>query len=430
MKILLINPNFSKKGYNNCTPPLGIALLYSILKENNINCDVIDPIPMFLKRDDIKNKIKKENYDIVGISVLTENRFEAEELIKDTKEINSETITVAGGPHVSFLDKLWLEKIKECDIVVRNEAEYSFLDICKNKELKDIGNITYRKNGNIIRTKPRRYIKNLGILPFISFEKFPLDNYEKFLDVPKQYSHLKQIGIITSRGCPFNCLFCSSPKLFGSFWRGMTPQRVVDEIENLKEKYKIGYIRFFDDNFIHDINRVIEICREIKKRNLDIIWRCESRADSINEKLCNWLSKAGCHEIEIGVETAEDKILNSVIGKKIKIVDVIKAVEACKKYNIKTKGFFVIGLPYQTKKLIETSMKLSSIFDYIGVSLLSVYPGSRLWEKLKKEGKWNDEFWFNKSKPDCNIYEEVWNIKELEEIRNTFHEYHMQHHPN
>jgi radical SAM superfamily enzyme YgiQ (UPF0313 family) len=386
--------------------PLGLACMVAVLRSNNIECDVIDPIANRLSKQELVKRAI--NYDIVGLSVLTPQRFEAVDLVKSVKKKNPNVTIVVGGPHVTHIDTIWMEKVPETDIAVRGEGEYPFLQIVKGTPLKEINNITFREEKKIIRNSTLSYVKNLDSLPFLAYDKFPLEKYAYLSDVPDRTQIKRQVGMITSRGCSNRCLFCSAPGQFGWFWRGQSPKRVVDEIEYVIKKFGVDYIRFFDDHFTFNKKRTIEICQEIKKRNLDIRWRCETRVDFFDEELAKIMFESGCHEVEFGVESGSQRIIDT-LGKKITISQIKKSILLCRKNRISPKGFFIVGLPGETFHDVLLTARIMNLFDDCCFGRLAILPGSRLWSEMKQTNKWNDDWWFDQERPKIVYCDEVWN---------------------
>jgi radical SAM superfamily enzyme YgiQ (UPF0313 family) len=171
--------------------------------------------------------------------------------------------------------------------------------------------------------------------------------------------------------------------------------KVVDVIEHLRETFGVQYIRFFDDTWNWDRKRAEKICEEIIRRKIDVIWRCESRIDTVNRQLLKKMSKAGCHLIEYGVESGSQRIVE-IIGKKIDLSRVKKTIELTRRYGMEAKGFFIVGLPTETIKDFLSTLKIMHLFDSVGIYPLTIFPGSRIYYRLKKKGVLHDDLFFTK----------------------------------
>ena len=192
---------------------------------------------------------------------------------------------------------------------------------------------------------------------------------------------------MSSRGCPFQCIFCSSSRFFGKKYRTRTTKNVVDEMEYLVSEYKPRSIEFSDDEFTLNRKRVEEICDEIKSRGLDIGWACSSRVDTISRSLLKKMKRAGCFLIYYGIESGSQRILN-FIKKGIRIDQIVKAVRWTKEAGIKALGSFIIGFPDETREEIEETIKFSKKLnlDYAQFSIATPYPGTELYQIAKRNG--------------------------------------------
>jgi len=294
---------------------------------------------------------------------------------------------VTGGPHVSFFEKETLDT-GVVDYVVRGEGEYTCLNLLnalkKGKDLSTVKGITFMKNGNLIKTTSAPNIKNLDKLPFPAREFLPMDKYRKLIFQGKPITTL-----VTSRGCPFNCYFCSSSQFSGLKWRTRSPENILSEIEHLIEKYGYHRFAFMDDNFTLNPRRVIQISKEIISRKLNIKWWAFSRVDELlkNEKMISLMAKSGCRMLFLGIESVSKKILDSY-NKKIVANDSLKAVKLLKKYGISTWGSFIIGGLEETKEMILNTIKFSKLLnpEIVQFSILTPFPGTRLYQDAINAG--------------------------------------------
>jgi len=390
MRVMLIFPpsKFTLKDKLGITSiPLGLAYLASFLEKDNHQVKIIDSATLDYKIKDIKSQIKEFNPQLVGVTATTSSIYDAYDVAKLTKSLNPKIKVVIGGPHVTFTAKQTLQECPFIDIVVRREGEETFKELVNNLEfsgennlfLKKIKGITFRDNGKIEETENRPFIKNLDEIPFPAYHLLPMDRYNL---EGKRFS-----AIMSSRGCPFSCIFCSSSALFGKIWRARSPENVIEEIKLLKYKYKIREIEFLDDTFTLNNKRVGKICELLIRENLGISWACSSRVDTINQSLIEKLKKAGCHTIYLGIESGSQKILN-IISKGITLTQSEKTISLIKKANLNTFGSFVIGIPGETvktiKKTINFARKISPSFAQF--TICTPYPGTKLFKIAKEKG--------------------------------------------
>jgi len=379
MKILLVNPpaiNFYHRiGLK--LPPLGLAYLASVLKGKGHQVRIVDlnvePFDyLFLPYQD---------FDLVGISVDT-TRYPISQKIAQMA-MKYKVKVVMGGPHAAFFDKEILTS-DSADYVIRGEGEYGILDLVETLEnggeIEKVGGLSYKNNGTWDKNPPRPFIQNLDFLPFPARDLLPLNLYT--LNMGKRYS----ATMVTSRGCPFNCDFCSCSEFSGIKWRTRSVENIIEEVSVLYNRYGYRAISFLDDNFTLNPHRVIDFCEKILRRGWDIEWWAFSRIDTIvkNEKMVELMGKAGLRQVFIGFESAEQETLDG-FGKKLEAESVFKGVEILKKNKIDVWGSFIIGGLEETKEMVKKTIRFAKRLDpaYAQFSILTPYPGTKLYDSVK-----------------------------------------------
>jgi radical SAM superfamily enzyme YgiQ (UPF0313 family) len=288
-----------------------------------------------------------------------------------------------------------LKNFPSIDAIVRHEGEATFRKLV-SKGLKNTKGISYRLGKRVIRNPDRGFIDKLDALPFPDWFSFDLKRYKKQGETGFRMRKQLSAPMITSRGCPYRCTFC-----YRSFWgdnyRTRSAENIVDEMEMLRERFGVRYIRFFDDNFTFSKKRTTEICKEIIRRKLDIPWRCEGRVNEVNRESYEWLKKADCHLIELGVESGSQKILNN-LKKGISVKQIKNAFKVARQVGIKTKAFIIIGNPGETTSTLDETLKLLKEIkpDYIVPQLLEVMPNTELYEDMKGKSSIDDNIWLDK----------------------------------
>lgn len=403
MKIALIfPPNIYQTKQS--MPPLGIAWLASVLRENGFNDVVlIDSMANHYTNEEIIGLLKKEGADLIGISFGTQIRFSAFELARLIKKEFSKIPIIAGGPHPTLTAQDTLQNIPEIDIVVRGEGEISFLNLVKaidsGIDFSGIKGISFRnKNNEIIHNPPELPIHDLDSLPLPARDLLPIEKYDKTTIL----SQKRAMNIMTSRGCPYWCVYCSTSEQWGHSIRHRSPKNVVDEIELiLKDYHFIEGIRFFDDVLTMDKKRVLEICDEIHRRKLNFVWECEARANTIDQEIVSAMKGAGCEFIDLGIESGSDRILKN-IKKGITVEQAIFAAKTIKNAGIGLKAFFMHGLPGETYDDIKKTVFLSRYLYYnLGVEgttqgISVIYPGTELEAIAKSSGTLARDFSWSK----------------------------------
>lgn len=436
MKVLLINP---KSGIEKPMMPLGIGYLAAFLLKNNIDVDIIDASAEDISYEKLVNKTLEIKPDLVGISMLTPTFQSSKKTIEMIKEKLPDVKIVVGGPHASALPQEVMNEIPEIDFLVCKEGEHTSLELVNaiknNGDLSKIKGLVYRDKGKIMQNPPRAVIEDLDTIPFPAREKFPMHLYKTH---PPYGRKNPIVNIITSRGCPYSCAYCSK-SVFGKRLRMVSPKRVVDEMELVIKKYNAKEIRFYDDDFTLDMDRAEKICDEMLDRKIKILWSCTTRVDLVNENLLRKMKKAGCWLISYGVESSNQKFLDE-IGKGITIEQIRKAFKLTKEIGIKTLAFFMLGLPGETKETIEDNIKFSIELDpdFVNWSLTTIFPDTPLVniikEHMKKKGrivpytqKGKEVYRLDWNKEPLYVYEENFTIDELQDyIRQAYKRFYFR----
>ncbi len=392
------------------TPPLGILYLASYLRKNigQIKLSIIDgQIEGF---NETISRINEFGPDVLGISAHTLVANGAYEVARRIKTENPETLVIMGGAHCTGVPEDVLIK-SNADLVCVSEGEQTMLEVVaalseksgiKEIDFSRIDGLAYLQDGKVVYTKPREFIKDLNSVPFPARDLVDLKSYSGWY-VTKR---LPETRIISSRGCPFHCTFCSCAvwKSSSPAVRLRSPQNVVDEIEYLMTKHGIREFGDDCDEFNNNINNAIGICQEIKRRNLDIPWRTQVRVYPLPEDLVRLMSESGCWQVHIGIESGNEETLRG-IGKKITLQQVRDACEILRKYNIEVVGMFMLynvweengRLQFENTKQTENTMKYAlkllseGLINQVMWGPTNPYPGSKLFEiarrhNLIKEG--------------------------------------------
>lgn len=381
MKICFINPPADTK---NPILPLGLGYLAAVLEENGYKVLIIDGWAEGLGVREIGKRLRREKPDIIGVTIMTPKLDVAMEVVNEAKKVLPKSLLLVGGPHPSALPYETIKSNKNINIVAIGEAEDTILEVVRAYKEKasfsKIKGIYYRKGKRIFKNELREPIADIDSLPPPSRHLFPLKKYKTHPPYGKKNPYA---NIITSRGCPFRCGYCSK-SVFGHSFRAQSPERVVSEIEFLIDRYGIQEIHFYDDDFTMDMERAEEICDLMIEKRLKIIWSCTTRVDLVTPKLLAKMRKAGCWLISYGVESGNQKILDR-IEKNITIGQVKKAFRWTQKVRIRTLGFFIVGLPGDTWETINQTMDLAKEIkpDFTSWCVLIILPGSGLFNQLQ-----------------------------------------------
>jgi anaerobic magnesium-protoporphyrin IX monomethyl ester cyclase len=402
MKILLCavhNPENMriKAGAFGISPPLGLAYIARYLLEGGHEIKILDNNIQKLGKDQIKRYISAFKPDIVGITAYTFSIKECFFLAGWIKEVDKAIHVIFGGPHATYLPEETLSN-GSVDIIVMGEGEQVMRDVVnclqEKNELKNLKGVAYKtKDGRVTQREAAGLIEDLDSIPFPAYELLEMERY--YSSVNRKFSGQRFGAIITSRGCPYECSFCSH-KMFGKKVRFRSPANVVDELELLVKDYGIREFIFLDDTFTIDTPRAMKICELIRKKGLDIIWSCNSRADHASEELYIALRKAGCRSIHVGVESASQEMLISM-KKGITIEQIERSVKLAKKHVGHVVCGFIFGMPGDSVKRAEETITFAKKLDpdYATFNIVIPVPGSQIFEEAvrKKLIHPEDEKW-------------------------------------
>ena len=423
MKVLLINPpqTFypgSEQPAGNL--PLGLMYLAAVLEKAGYKPEILDAfmadysfqksesaVNVGMSFERIKQEIGRRKPDIVGIAgPFTCQIQNSVKLSYLTKQVDPSILTVIGGPHVTTIPKEFLEEAKNVDVAVIGEGEYTLLDIVEyskgKKKLSEILGIAYRKDGKIIVNSPRPFIKNLDELPYPAYDLVDMELYLSPKKIGYRSFRNRAISMITSRGCPFNCCFCSVHLHMGKVFRANSASYVLNHVQYVVEKFKVKNIFFEDDNLTFDLARFEAICDGLIEKEIKIGWETPNgvRADCLNFNLLQKMKKSGAQSVFFGVESGDQQILNNVICKSLDLNRVVEVAKICKDIGLKTGAFYIIGFPGEKKenmqKTVDFALKLKRDFD-VGMHLFIATPvcGTRLYNECKSKGYIKEDLSWN-----------------------------------
>lgn len=396
--VLLVNPSidteqkYGKLASMLLTPsvPFSIIFLGSFLEKHGISVKLFDEQLELLQPDTLQNVINDFRPGVIGFTCTTASIHRAHEIAKNIKQISPEIKIVMGNIHPTVLPDETLAD-SNVDLVVRREGEFTFLEYIQALQNKGayqkIEGLSYRDNGKAIHNPDRPYVTDL--------DTFPKLNWNLLTETKGNYSIE---WVLSSRGCPFKCIFCSARSVSGYRYRMNSPQRVLEEVDVLVNEYGKKFISFADDNFVVNKNRTREICRMLIERgyNKEVKWLCQTRADAVNEEILDLMRKAGCEYISFGIETGTQRMLD-LIRKTVKIEKIEKAVEMAHKAGIKTRGSFMLGLPTETYEDSLATIKFAKKLplDAAKFNLAVPYPGTELFDIAVQEGLKVTDDWSN-----------------------------------
>ncbi len=389
LKIALINPpQFTKYPQ----PPMGLALLAAVLERAGYPVTIVEANALKLSPEDMVPLVS--DADVVGLTAMTPTINTAIAIARHLKQAYPDLTIILGGAHVSLLPEETLATSPEIDIIVRGEAEETIIELLQALEhkqpLSKIQSVSYRKDGEVASNPVRAKNVELDSLPFLAYHLLPWRSYKPH---PPHGRALPFAAIITSRGCPYRCSYCSKP-IFGNEFRGQSPERVVEELAYHKRRFDIKEFAFYDDVFTLDKRRAYAIAEEIIKRGLKIPWTCETRVNLVDKELLRHIKQAGCYSIAYGIESGSQEILNT-LDKGVNLKQVEESVRLSQEVGLETIGYFMIGSPGESpdtiKQTIQFAKKLK--LDFAQFAVTTPFPGTRLYDLYLNGRKGGDIPW-------------------------------------
>ncbi len=362
-------------------PSLSLAYVAGIAEKTGRQIQFIDANALQLSKDQVIGRIKAFNPDLVAYTITTYLFHQTLAWIRDIKAATG-VPTVVGGVHVGIYP---LETLKHeaIDYGVLCEAEDvfpKFLDALGNGgDLSSVQGIAYRdENGNAVRTQNAPLFMDVNEAPFPARHHLPNEKYFSFISKFKNFT-----ALITSRGCPFRCIFCEQG---GLPFRPRSPENICDEIQECYDAYHIREFDFFDSSFTTDKKRVIKICDEMIGRKQKIVWAIRSRVDLVTDEMLKSLHDAGCRRIYYGIESGDAEILKT-LKKKVSLDTVRDVMIKTRKSGIDTFGYFMVGSPGETPETVQKSIEFSKQLDldYAQFSKVTPMPGTQLYDMLLEE---------------------------------------------
>ena len=461
MNILLIDPPFYRfiKYYNRYVP-LGLTYLAAVLRDNGHKVQIYDAdanvdkssrmdysdleskYPEYLKGvndlshpiwNDLRKTLKDIKPDLVGINLFTTKLAAGFRTAQITKEILHDIPVVIGGPHPSVNADEALRISPFVDYAIRGEGERAFLQLVEALEHKkpysEIKGLSYKQDRQVRHNPDVSFIDDLDRIPYPA--KDLLINSDSYTS--------EDMGLImTGRGCPYSCTFCSSSGVWKKIARFRTIENVIGEVKEIQSKYNTSQFSFKDDTFTVKRKRVFEFCKAIKKNNLKINWECNARVNLIDKEMLSEMKSAGCNSIKVGIESGSDRILSEVMNKGINVSTIKHAAKVLHASGIHWTGYFLMGIPTETKsEMLQTLALMQEIKpDFASLSVLEPYPGTKMYDMGVSKGYLTNDHTLNdyysispkyyamkdfRKRIDTMNEDELVQIEQL--MKNSFHKY-------
>ncbi|MFC1590763.1 B12-binding domain-containing radical SAM protein [Candidatus Omnitrophota bacterium] len=400
LKIVLVSPPFSYGKVNILgpkSPRLGLAQLAACLREQGYgNIRIIDATAMDYGEREVVEAILNEEPAFVGFTATTTEYPIVLKIAEKLKKERSSVCCVIGGPHITVMPETFRGDV--FDYAVIGEGEKTILELMDyvfhaKGDVSRIKGLAFTRNAKLISTDQREFLQDLDTLPMPAHDLLPVDHYR-----PPAMSDRGRLFtcMITSRGCPFQCSFCSSSRIFGRRIRSRSVEKVIEEIDYLQDRFGISHIYFQDDEFIVNRKRLLAFCDAMKKRKRNCIWDCLGRVSDIDEEVARAMAEAGCIGIIFGAEFGYQEGLDRV-GKRITLDMTRKAIRVTKAVGISARASFMMGFPWEgekeIRKTIDFAMDIKA--DILALQIFIPYPGTEIYQQMLDENlivnrEWSD----------------------------------------
>lgn len=414
-RIWLINPPvyademFSRGSRSSATlsPPLGIAYIAAYLRKHGYFCEILDgavaPIPF----EEILRRAGE--FDFIGITSVTAYYSRVRELIETLKTLGEKCPKIlVGGPHATAMPEEVLDDGGDVAIIGEGEeTTLELVDFLQRNPLNwrthatQIRGIVFKdENANIVKTQRRPLIEDLDRIPMPARDLLPMNLYSASV---ARSSAFPSHTLLTSRGCPGSCTFCSHLS-FGKNVRRFSPDRVVEEMVVLRNQYGANDIQIWDDHFVTDHDFINEVKKLLAKEKFDKSFSVESRVDAVTPELLRTLKTMGCEYVAYGIESGSQRILD-YIRKNETLEQIRRAVAWTKDAGLKIRGYFILGFPTETLEEMEATLRFAMELDIdvASFTLFVPFPGTADWQRAQKRGTFDSSYYQKKILPEINF---------------------------
>lgn len=364
------------------TPPTSLMYVASGLERVGLKPEILD---LQLERWDnkqLKEYLMKVDTKIIAATTTTPEIWESIQLLKFIKKVRPDVTLILGGPHPTMLpdDAISYDCV---DIIYKGEGELEFPKVVEalqeGQDLKDVRGISYKEKGKIIHNPPAAMID----LDEVPHQAWHLIKYKEYLWPAKDRGLIPGGALVTSRGCPYRCIFCG--RLFGKTIRFRSADSVIKELKFIIENYNIRFLMVMDETFTLNRKRVIEICKRIISEKIDFTWQASTRGNIYDREMFELMRKAGCNRLTIGVESGNQKILD-ILHKDVTLKQFEENYKLAKEVGFETRGSFIIGNPYDTRETIQETIDFAKKLhlDEAFFNIMTPYPGTELYDMAKR----------------------------------------------
>lgn len=355
-----------------------------------MDVDVFDATFIRNPMQSLRELVGREHYDLVGLSVLTSMIEEAAAIGSMVREVSPGTLTIAGGPHPTVAPEHTLS-LGAFDAVMLGEGEETLPRLIESGlRLEDQPGVWYERDGQVVQNDRAPVIADLDALPFPAWDMLDMDQYLALwyqLDAVRY--GVRGTSIMASRGCPYRCTYCQPTlgTIFGKAVRKRSPESLVAEAAELKDRYDIEGLMWLDDTFLLDRQWMRDLCEQFIKADLGLIWGCNVRADVCDRESLEIMKDAGLRMVHVGIESASQRVLDEVYDKGITIEQVRETTQMAKDLGLKVRGYFMMGAPTETEEEVRASIRLAEELplDDVTFSITTPLPHTHLYDMTRDQ---------------------------------------------
>lgn len=402
-------------------PPLGVSYVAAVLEKLGYEVKVIDclvegfltPTPSNggmvrygLTDQEIQRRISDFSPHVVGVSCVLTNKYkDAHHLCQLVKSFDPSVITIMGGAHPTTFPRLVMDD-ESVDFAVLGEGDYALPELIERID-KDLGfddfdGLAFRKGNTVVVNEKIKFIEDLDSLPFPARHLLPMKLYSQISQPHGDFLRMPFTTMITSRGCPARCIFCSALKLWGKKYRIRSAENVLAEIKMLVDTYGIREIHFEDDNMTYNIQRAKQIFKGVIDQKFNISWCAPNglAVFALDEDTVTLMKQSGCFSVAIAIESGSQEVLDHIVHKPLNLAKVKPLVEKMRSIGLHTKGFFIIGFPDETRKQIQETMDFAKNvgLDWVALNIATPLPGTTMFDRCKEKGYLVGDFELSKLK--------------------------------
>jgi anaerobic magnesium-protoporphyrin IX monomethyl ester cyclase len=382
-KILLIYPCYT---YPRKNPPMGLAYIAGYLENNQRPVEILDFNILSDAQQQMEQMILANEVLYVGISFMTSQFDSTRNIAKIIKSLDENLPIIVGGPHASSIPEQTLVEIHEVDVVCVGEGEEVSLELARfienHRKLNDIKGIVFREAGVIINTGCRKLIEDINTLPFPAWHLLDLYKYSVMSGGGKL--NLPTFVLLSSRGCPSNCIFCDSHSVFDRKFRARSAENIFAEVEYLHKNYGMVQFDFVDDLITLKKNRIIRFCKLLQESKVDYSWMANARVNTVDSDMLKFMAKAGCVRIDLGVESGDPEVRKRA-HKNVTNEQIINAHKNAQRFGITTSTFLMVGnLGEDLNSVKMTAELMLDIAMDTNVAIACPYPGTELYQIARK----------------------------------------------